>query len=146
MAPSVNRIWNRLDRERKNEPWLLLGSADAFRWLPNVELYGTYDTNLWGELVGKWDTHLDPVRDFRKLISKNKVGYLVLDWQGVMSRDQLLGTQSEPRYRNAIQKLQQMGVLKRVEWEFDSSRAECYEVVDSPSSNPLLSPNGDPRL
>jgi hypothetical protein len=146
MAPSVNRIWNRLDRERKNDPWLLLGSADAFRWLPNVELYGTYDTNPWEELVEKWDTHLDPVRDFRSLILKNQIGHLVLDWQGFMFRDQLLGTQREPRCRNAIQMLQQMGVLKRVEWDFDSSRAECYEVVDSPSSNPLLSPNGDPRL
>jgi len=146
MAPSVNRIWNRLDRERKNDLWLLLGSADAFRWLPKVEVYGAYDNDPWVELLEKWDTHLDPGRDFRNLISKNKVGYLVLDWQGLMSRDQLLGTQSEPRYRNAIQKLQQTGVLKRVEWEFDSSRAECYEVVDSASSNPLLSPNEDPRL
>jgi hypothetical protein len=146
IAPSVNRCWNRLDREQKNDLWLLLGSADTFRWLPKVELYGTYDANPWGELLENWDTHLDPVRDFRGLILQNRIGHLVLDWQGLMSRDQLLGIESEPRYRNAIQKLQQMGVLKRVDWGVDSSRAECYEVVDPPSSNQLLSPNGDRRL
>jgi hypothetical protein len=139
LAPSVNRIWSGLGNEQKREAWLFLGSADAFRWLPAVDLCGSYDNHPWGELVEGWESRSDPVRASRDILEQNKIGYVVLDWEGWKYRDRLLGTKSESKYRDAIRILQQAGAFRRVDWEFDSGRAECYEVVELPSAKRILS-------
>jgi len=134
LAPSVNRIWNGLDNEQKRKKWLLLGSADAFRWLPNVDLCGTHDDHPWGKSLKDWESDSDLVRVTRQSLEQNKIGYVVLDWEGWKYRDRLLGTNRESKYRDAIRVLQQNGAFRRVEWEFDSGRAECYEVIEASSA------------
>jgi hypothetical protein len=129
LAPLVNSLWNGLRENQRAQKWLLLGSGDAFRWLPDVEVDGPENTGQWNKWLDAWETQKDPVRACHQRLRENRVGFVVVDWAGWMRADQAQGTRSEARYRNMIQQLLQAGAVKRLEWRRKGGQAECYEVV-----------------
>jgi hypothetical protein len=106
LALSVNQIWIDLDQDKQKERWLLVGSADAFRWLPNVALAGE---EAWGT---------------------EGLRFLVFDWAGLRNLDQVTGIDRSSVYRDRIQQWQRVGVLRPVAWDLSSSQAQCFEVVN----------------
>jgi hypothetical protein len=106
LAMSVNGIWIDLEQEKQKERWLLVGSADAFRWLPNVALASE---EAWGT---------------------EGFGFLVFDWAGLRNLDQMTGSDRSSVYRDRIQQWQRDGVLRLVAWDLSSSQAQCFEVVN----------------
>jgi hypothetical protein len=129
LAPIVNSLWNGLSENQRAKKWLLLGSGDAFRWLPAVEVDGPENAGQWSTWMDEWQTQKDPVRICHQRLRENRVGYVVVDWMGWMRGDQVQGTTREASYRTIIERLLQSGALRRLEWRRSGVYAECYEVV-----------------
>lgn len=130
LASMVNRTWTTLPPEQQKERWLLVGSADAFRWLPDSVVAGTRDRNPWERIIGSWkDENDDSVAAAKEAFARERLRFLVFDWAGLRHRDPAKGGGLSNVYRDRILQLQRSGVLRPVRWELSSGRAQCFEVI-----------------
>jgi len=129
LAVSVNSLWNRLEGKDRKGRWLLVGSADTFRWLPRADAYGIYDVDPWESLIMEIESQNKPIAGIQRGLVEFGIGYLVLDWEGIRFRDRVLAMNREAMYRDRVQELQQTGLLRRIDWPIESSRSECFEIV-----------------
>ncbi len=128
LAVSVNSVWNRLEAGDRNGRWLLVGSADTFRWLPKGDAYGVYHVDPWESLIMEIESQKNPIASIPQGLLDRGIGYLVMDWEGIRFRDRFLAMNREAMYRNRIHELQQAGLLRRIDWSIESSRSECFEI------------------
>lgn len=128
LAVSVNSVFNGLSGEDRRRRWLLVGSADTFRWLPKVDAYGINDVDPWESLNLEIDSQNKPIASVQEGLLECGIDYLVLDWEGIRYRDRFLAMNREAMYRNRIHELQQAGLLRRIDWSIESSRSECFEI------------------
>ncbi len=128
LAVSVNSVWNGLRGEDRKRRWLLVGSADTFRWLPKVDAYGMDDVDPWESLIMEIESRNKPIASIQEGLLECGIDYLVLDWEGIRFRDRFLAMNREAMYRNRIHELQQAGLLRRIDWSIESSRSDCFEI------------------
>jgi len=131
LATSVNQTWMTLASEYQTERWLLVGSADAFRWIPQAVLAGTWDLDPWEGIVHSESSKSDEeIAAAVRTLSRDGLRYLVFDWAGLSHLDHFDGRDRCSTYRDRILRLQRSGTLRLIEWELPSNRAQCFEIID----------------
>jgi hypothetical protein len=131
LALSVNRVWMNLAPEYRKERWLLVGSADAFRWIPHAVLGGTWDSDPWQKIVPSGNFESDEaIAAAVRTLRREGLRYLVIDWAGLSHLDHSDRRARSSTYRDRILQLQRSGVLRLIDWELPSNRAQCFEIVD----------------
>ncbi len=112
-----------------NRGLLLVGSADAFRFMMPTHINGLYDLSLWDDLVDKIEANdLEP-QTIRDKWAGQGISHIVFDWRSLRGRDRVLGIERETRYRNAIRQLVAQNLVRQEPWAFLSSDAECFVVI-----------------
>jgi len=138
----LNDYWlNSPNLAERHSEILMVGTADTFRCVMPTRSVGLRDRGLWEELVDACETELRNPRlqtenpiprlaDCSRILQRERVSHLLLDWGALRGRDEALGLQREARYRDTLNQLQSGGVVQQVPWGFLSSDAELFEILD----------------